>query len=59
MSYYLNFSIGLYLVRFVYDKQIEGELKWLPDTGNTFAFVYAILIDLALIASLIGLAKVI
>lgn len=52
----MRFSIGIPIVDWVYGKQTDGKLKWLPDVGEISGFVWIAAIDLTIIVSLITLA---
>lgn len=51
----MRFSVGIPVVSWVYDRQLEGKLKWLPDVGETSGFVWIAVIDIAAIIGLIAL----
>ncbi len=52
----MRFSIGVPIVDWIYGNQTEEKLKWLPSMGEVSGFVWIVVIDLSIYASLIALA---
>ncbi len=51
MRYY---SVGALIVDWVYGKQIEGKLKWLPSVGETSGFAWIVGIDITVFVSFVS-----
>jgi len=51
---YKRFSLGTRIVSWIYDRQLEGKLKWVP-IDEVLGFVWMVVIDICLLAFLAGL----